>query len=98
MTTIEERMTILRTEFRTELKYLATKADVKDLGNRLSADIKGVENRLSANIKGVENRLTTGNKGLEGKLKELETRLMLRLGGLMVVGFGAVIAALRFWQ
>ena len=87
MTTIEERMTILRTEFRTELKYLATKADVKDLGNR-----------LSANIKGVENRLTTGNKGLEGKLKELETRLMLRLGGLLVVGFSAVIAALRFWQ
>ncbi len=65
MTTIEERMTILETEFRTELKHLATKADIKEL---------------------------------EGKLKELETRLMLRLGGLLVVGFSAVIAALRFWQ
>ena len=76
MTTIEERMTILETEFRTELKHLATKADLKDLETRLTADIKE----------------------LEGKLKELETRLMLRLGGLLVVGFSAVIAALRFWQ
>ncbi len=76
MTTIEERMTILETEFRTELKHLATKADLKDLETRLTADIKD----------------------LEGKLKELETRLMLRLGGLMVAGFGAVIAALRLWQ
>ncbi len=35
---------------------------------------------------------------LKSDLTALELRLTLRLGGLMVVGFGAVIAALRFWQ
>ena len=65
MTPIEERMTVLETEFRPQLKHLATKTDIAEL---------------------------------RGEIKALETRLMLRLGGLMVVGFGAVIAVLRLWQ
>ena len=30
-------------------------------------------------------------------LKELEVRLMLRLGGLMITGFALVIGAMRLW-
>ena len=30
-------------------------------------------------------------------LKELELRLMLRLGGLMITGFALVIGAMRLW-
>ena len=58
MVTVEDRVTILETEFRTELKHLATKAD----------------------------------------LKALEMRLTVQLGGLMVAGFGIVIAVLKLWQ
>ena len=58
MSTLDERITILETEFRTELKHLATKAD----------------------------------------LRSLEHRLTLRLGGLMLAGFGILIAVLRLWQ
>ena len=58
MATVEDRLTILETEFRTELKHLATKAD----------------------------------------LKALEMRLTVQLGGLMVAGFGIVIAVLKLWQ
>ena len=35
---------------------------------------------------------------LRGQLGQLEHRLTLRLGGLMVIGFGVVIAMLRLWQ
>ena len=35
MVTVEERLTILETKFRTELKHLVTKADLKDLEMRL---------------------------------------------------------------
>lgn len=35
MSTVEDRVTILKTEFRTELKHLATKADLKALELRL---------------------------------------------------------------
>lgn len=35
MATVEERVSNLETEFRTELKHLATKADLKDMTIRL---------------------------------------------------------------
>ena len=53
MTTIQERMTILETEFRTELKHLATKADLKDLETRLTADMKDLETRLMLRLGGL---------------------------------------------
>ena len=51
--TIEQRMTILETEFRTELKHLATKADLKDLETRLTADMKDLETRLMLRLGGL---------------------------------------------
>ena len=51
-------MTILETEFRTELKHLATKADLKDL----------------------------------------EMRLLTRLGGLFIAGMTIAVAVLKAWQ
>jgi hypothetical protein len=51
---MEQRMTILETEFRTELKHLATKADLK--------------------------------------------ALEIRLGGLMLVVGGLIVAVLRLWE
>ena len=58
MATVEQRVTALETEFRTELKHLAAKAD----------------------------------------LVELEHRLTLRLGGLMILVGGLVVGILRLWQ
>jgi hypothetical protein len=63
--TIDEHLIVLETEFRTELKHLATKADLQTL---------------------------------ESKLQAVETRLLLRLGGLMVAGFTVVVAVLRLWE
>ncbi len=53
MTTTEQRMTILETEFRTELKHLATKADLKDLETRLTSDMKELETRLMLRLGGL---------------------------------------------
>ena len=64
MVTVDERMTVLETRFDTELKHLATKADLKEI---------------------------------ETRIQEVETRLMVRLGGLMIAGFGVVIAVLKLW-
>ena len=36
MATVEQRVTILETEFRTELKHLATKTDLKSLEMRMA--------------------------------------------------------------
>ena len=58
MATVEDRLTVIETEFRTELKHLATKAD----------------------------------------LKSMEMRLTVQLGGLMIAGFGVVVAVVKLWQ
>ena len=44
MTTVEQRLIVLETEFRTELKHLATKADLKSLEMRMAGLV------LSTNI------------------------------------------------
>ena len=45
MATIEQRVTILETEFRTEIKHLATKADLIALEHRLTLRLGGVDDR-----------------------------------------------------
>ena len=35
---------------------------------------------------------------LECKIAALESRLMMRLGGLIIVATGIIVAAMRFWQ
>ena len=49
--TVEERVTILETEFRTELKHLATKADLKALEMRMAAMILTAAGVIIAVIK-----------------------------------------------
>ena len=51
MVTVEERVTILETEFRTELKHLATKADLKALEMRMAAMILTAAGVIIAVIK-----------------------------------------------
>ena len=34
---------------------------------------------------------------LEGKLETIESRLLLKMGGIITVATGIVIAAIRFW-
>lgn len=35
---------------------------------------------------------------LEGKLETIESRLLLKLGGLIALATGVMITAMRFWQ
>ena len=62
MASVDQRLTIIETEFRTELKHLATKADLR---------------------------------ALETKVKELEHRLLIRLGGLIIVVVSVGLTAVR---
>ena len=49
MVTIEERVSNLETEFRTELRHLATKADIAEL----RTEMKSFENRLTLRLAGM---------------------------------------------
>ena len=56
------------------------------------ATVEDVSNRVSR-LEGAYDHLAT-----KADLKDLELRLTVRLGGLMISGFAIVIAVLRLWE
>jgi hypothetical protein len=90
---------------------VATKADVQALGAdlkaseaALKADIAAVRTDLKASEAAIRSllaaeiaRLDTRIERLDGKLKPLADQIMLRLGALMVVLTGVILAALRYF-
>lgn len=67
MATVEERLTVLETEFHTELKHLATKGVFKDLEMRLS---HAIDRRLSTQtgwIAGPDERVAHHRQCLSGR-------------------------------
>ena len=59
MVTLEERVSTLETEFRTELRHLATKADISDLRTEIAnlraefkADLQAMQTRLIFSMAG----------------------------------------------
>ena len=56
MTTLESldtRATVLETEFRTELRHLATKEDLAELRANFMGELKAIENRLMLRLGGL---------------------------------------------
>lgn len=54
-----------------------------------------LETRFDTELKHLANKADL--KEIETRIQEVETRLMVRLGGLMIAGFGVVIAVLKLW-
>ena len=85
---------------------LATKEDLQALELRLSNQIKELDARLTSQNKELDARLTNQNKELDARLnhqiREMESRLKydltVRLGSMLVVVAGLVIAALKLIQ
>jgi hypothetical protein len=50
-----------------------------------------------ADVQGAEARLKAAIAEVNARIDLVEHRLLTRLGGLMVVGFGALFAALHYW-
>ena len=86
---------------------VATKADVQAseavLRHELAAQIGGVRSELAAQVGGVRSLLASEIARLDTRIERLDTAvkaqpnaIMLRLGTLMVVLTGIILAALRY--
>jgi len=78
---------------------VATKADI----DRLGTSIDRVETALGARIDLVQTRIDIVESGLKAEMRELELRLearidriVVRLGSVMVVLAGIILAAIRY--
>jgi cell division ATPase FtsA len=85
------------------LGNVATKADIDRLGtsidhveNALGARISAVENALGARISAVENGLRAEMRELELRLEARIDRIVVRIGSLIVILAGIVLAAIRY--
>lgn len=87
---------------------LATKRDLAELELRLSAQLKELElrlagqhteleQRLGAQLKELELRLSNRVGELELRLKELELRIVVKLGAIVVAGIAALAALEKFF-
>jgi FKBP-type peptidyl-prolyl cis-trans isomerase (trigger factor) len=72
---------------------VATKADLQVVGAALKADLQRVEAALRADLQRIEASLKAE---LALRLSELEHRMTVRFGSVMVVLTGIVLAAIRY--
>jgi hypothetical protein len=100
---IEERVATRQDQMQLEASL---KRDFREMEVKLETRIRELEVKLETGIKELEVKLETGIKELEVKLeteiasvkrdiKELEMRLLLRLGALGVVGIGAIATLIK---
>ena len=91
MTTTEERVSRLEGAH----EHFATKADVADVKTEL-ANVKAELVEAKADVKAELANVKADVQELRSELKAMETRPLLRLGGLLIASAGATVAILRF--
>jgi hypothetical protein len=76
---------------------LATKQDLgmlrRDMENRFAL----AEQQLRSEVSRLDQRIDTLGGQLERKIDALDLRMTVKLGSMLFIGFGLVIAALRVW-
>jgi hypothetical protein len=76
---------------------VATKADVQASEAAVRNDLRAEIGAFRAAIAGEIGRLDTRIERLDAKVEQIGSRTFNRLGGLMVVLSGIIIAALHYW-
>ena len=78
---------------------LATKRDLKEMDNALRHDLEGLrrdmkemETGLRRDLEGLRRDMKEMETGLRHDMKEMEQKLTIRLGGMLVAGIAAVAA------
>src|SRR5579875_27009 len=96
--------TIASTIFDAIRENVATKADLQQAESALRTDMAGMQAELKADIAAVHAELKADVAALHTELRETEQRLeaqinrvVIRLGGLAVVLWGLLVAALHLW-
>lgn len=71
----------------------ATKTDVDHAEAALRAEIAGVRTDLKADIA----RLDVGLERVRSSVREMESRLIVRLGGIVAAGVAVIVGLQHFW-
>ena len=75
----------------------ATRAELKQAIAGMGGNLTGQIVALRTDLSGQIGELRTNSTSLRGDMALLEHRLLIRLGGLVIVMTGIILAALRYW-
>lgn len=76
---------------------LATKQDLKNLEHSTRQDLKNLEISTKQDLKNLENSTKQDLKSLENKIQQLEYRIIIKLGTLLIIGFTTMATLMKFW-
>ena len=77
------------------LKDLPTKDDLTRETGLLRRDLKELDTSLKHDMKELESRLKHENELMRLEMRDIERRMTIKLGGLMVVAVGAVATLVK---
>jgi hypothetical protein len=104
--------TTLATKKDLEVQGLATRQDLEilrreiesrfvalnqDMLSRFAALTQDMESRFVASKQDMDSRFALLDQKIDSGLDRVELRMTVKLGSMMMLGFGLVIAALRIW-
>ena len=92
MVTIEERVSNLETEFRTELRHLATKSDLAEFRTEFRTDLA----ELRTEFRTGQADLRTDIADLKAAMQASQNRLIISMFGFLIAGVAAVATIMRF--
>ena len=79
------------------LTELATKVDLAALRNEIAADIAALRADAKADIAGLRNEIRADIAALRAGMEMLRRDMTIRLGGMIVVAVGVLLAAMRYF-
>ncbi|MBF0434970.1 MAG: hypothetical protein HQL77_06300 [Magnetococcales bacterium] len=103
---VNERQAEVQAEALVELveDRLATKRDFADLKKDiekiradLQRDIKELDAKTEIRLKELDTKAETRFKETDAKLKELELRMVIKMGGMILAGIGILFGLMRAW-
>jgi hypothetical protein len=75
---------------------LATKADINALRSEMKGELGSLRSEMKGESSSLRAEMRSENALLRGDIELLRRDMTIRLGGMMVVGFGVLAAIMRF--
>ena len=97
---IPEQQAEVQAEAMAELvtEKLATKQDLHVLEERMTAKVSELETRMTTKVNELEMRMTAKIDGLDMKLGFLESRITIKLGGMVAASMGTLVILLKLFN
>jgi hypothetical protein len=89
---LKEQVFMLRSDMRE--MGIEIRSEMKEMGNEIRSEMKEMETSIRSDMQKMETRLSSDIQAVRHEVKELESRMTLKLGAIMLGG----IALLQFLQ